>query len=276
MRDRTPQRLEFGVSDQDAWGVGLACGGTVRIFVESVEANREAFEVAEAAVRAKRPVVVATPLDGGPAHVGSPEELPAELIEPAQQALRRDEALTVETPTGPVFVNPLNPPLRLVVVGAVHIATSLAVIAGIVGYEVTVVDPRRAFARAERWPAEVIVKAEWPDEAMAGMVLDRRAAVVALTHDPKIDDPALTAALRSGAFYIGALGSKKTHAARVHRLAAQGFGDEEIARIHGPVGLDIGARSPPEIALAILGQMTVALRKGEPPRTARPVDRGAG
>jgi xanthine dehydrogenase accessory factor len=273
MHERAPRMLEFGVSDDDAWGVGLACGGTVRILVEAVEVNRGALETAAEAMAAKRPVVVVTPLEGGTTKVGSPEdgEL-GDLAEAARRALQSDDAHTVATPAGPMFIRPLNPPLRLVVVGAVHVAGPLSAMAEVTGYEVTIVDPRQAFARAERWPPGAVVRAEWPDEALPWMGLDARTAVVALTHDPKIDDPALVAALRSRAFYVGALGSKKTHAARLQRLAEMGFAPAELARIHGPVGLDIGARSPGEIAIAILGQMTAALRKEfAASKAARPV-----
>ena len=141
-----------------------------------------------------------------------------------------------------------------------HIAEPLARIATLVGYEVTLVDPRQAFARAERWPG-LVVSTDWPDEALAAMGLDHRTAVVALTHDPKIDDPALEAALRSPAFYVGALGSTKTHGSRLRRLEGRGVPAEMVARIHGPVGLRIGARSPAEIAVSIVAQMTEALRR---------------
>jgi len=265
IQERAPRMLEFGVTDDDAWGVGLACGGTVRILVEAVESKRGPLETAAAAVAAKRPVVVATPLEGGTTRVGSPEdgEL-GELGEAAKRALQSDDAHTVTTPAGPVFLHPLNPPLRLIIVGAVHVAGPLSLMAEVAGYEVTIVDPRQAFARAERWPPRAIVRAEWPDEALPWMGIDARTAVAALTHDPKIDDPALVAALRTRAFYVGALGSKKTHAARLRRLAAAGLGETDLARIHGPIGLDIGARSPGEIAIAVLGQMTATLRMEVP------------
>jgi len=176
-----------------------------------------------------------------------------------RQALADDRSTLIETPEGKVFIEVFNPPLRLMVVGAVHIAQPLARIAALAGYAVTVIDPRSAFASTERFPG-VELSTEWPDEAMARLKPDRRTAVVTLTHDPKVDDPALIAALRSPAFYIGALGSKKTHAARLKRLAEAGFKDGECARIHGPVGLDIGATSPAEIAVSILAEITATLR----------------
>jgi xanthine dehydrogenase accessory factor len=152
-----------------------------------------------------------------------------------------------------------NPPLRLLCIGAVHIAQALAPIAELAGYEVTVIDPRGAWGTPERFPG-VTVDERWPDEALDALGPDRRTAICALTHDPKLDDPALTRALRSEAFYVGALGSKKTHAKRVERLTESGLTGEEIGRIAAPIGLDIGAVSPSEIAISIMAQITLALR----------------
>jgi xanthine dehydrogenase accessory factor len=166
------------------------------------------------------------------------------------------------------FVQIHNPTPRLIIVGAVHISQALAPMAATAGYEVTVVDPRRSFATNERFPG-VTLDGAWPDEAMEKLKPDVRTAVVTLTHDPKLDDPALSAALRSPAFYIGALGSKKTHAARVSRLTRAGFGESEIARIHGPAGLDIGAKSPAEIAVSVLAQLTAARRGRQSQRTGQ-------
>jgi xanthine dehydrogenase accessory factor len=176
-----------------------------------------------------------------------------------ETALRDDRSTTVETVSGPIFIEVFNPPLRCFVVGAVHIAQPLAQMAALAGYAVTIIDPRSAFASALRFPG-VALSTEWPDDAMAVLRPDRRTAIVTLTHDPKIDDPALTAALRSDAFYIGALGSRKTHASRCQRLTASGFTPADLARIHGPVGLNIGALSPAEIAVSILAQITATLR----------------
>jgi xanthine dehydrogenase accessory factor len=154
-----------------------------------------------------------------------------------------------------------NPPLRLVVVGAVHIAQTLVPMAGLAGYDVTVVDPRRAFASDARFPG-VDVRQDWPDEALEALEPDARTAVVTLTHDPKLDDPALDVALRSDAFYIGALGSKRTHAGRRERLTELGHDARALDRIHGPAGLAIGAVSPAEIALSVMAEMTQVLRQG--------------
>lgn len=160
------------------------------------------------------------------------------------------------------FVQVFNPPLRLVVVGAVHIAQQLVPLAATAGYDVTVVDPRRAWASGERFPGIALVT-DWPDEALRTLAPDHRTAIVTLTHDPKLDDPALAAALSSPAFYIGALGSRRTQARRLERLRAQGFEAAALARIHGPAGLDIGAKSPAEIAVSILAQI-IQVRRAAP------------
>ena len=165
-----------------------------------------------------------------------------------------------ETPDGKVFLTVHVPPAQLVITGAVHISQALAPIAKLLGYDVTIVDPRTAFASIERFP-DVKVIAEWPDVALPPLGIDRYTAFVALTHDPKIDDPALTHALARDCFYIGALGSKKTHGRRLERLKGEGVSDAALARIHAPIGLDIGAVSPSEIAVAIMGEITARLRK---------------
>ena len=159
------------------------------------------------------------------------------------------------------FVNIHNPPLRLIIIGAVHIAQAVIPIARQLGYDITVIDPRGAFATGARFP-DIALHAEWPDEVLAKIGLDARTAMMALTHDPKVDDPALNAALTSDAFYIGALGSRKTQGARVARLKDKGFSDAEIARIHGPIGVNIGAKGAPEIAVSIMAEMTRCLRLG--------------
>lgn len=189
--------------------------------------------------------------------------LDVDMIAAAIDALREDRSITLATPAGGVFVQSFNPRPRMLIVGAVHIAQPLARMADLAGYTVTVIDPRRSFAAAERFEGFTLTT-EWPDEALARLKPDPRSAVVTLTHDPKLDDPALEIALRSSTFYVGALGSRKTHASRLDRLRARGFGDGELARIHGPVGLDIGAVSPAEIAVSILAQVT-AVRRAEKP-----------
>lgn len=212
--------------------------------------------------QAKQPVVLATRLPDGIQKLVYPTDKTEEtwLINSSREVLTTDRSRIVDAPDGAQwFLNAFNPPLRLIVVGAVHIAQPLARIGALAAYDVTVIDPRTAFASADRFPGIALVT-DWPDEAMAALAPDARTAIVTLTHDPKLDDPALAAALRSPAFYIGALGSRKTHASRLERLRAMGFDDQALTRIHGPVGLSIGAKSPAEIAVSIMGQITEVLR----------------
>ena len=209
---------------------------------------------------AKRPVVLATKLPGGTQKLLPAPDAPADLAAAAARALARDESGTVKLADGDWFLQVHNPPLRIVVVGAVHIAQALVPLAAQLGLAVIVVDPRRSFATAERFP-KVTISTAWPDEAMDALVPDARTAVVTLTHDPKLDDPALDRALKSAAFYIGALGSRKTHAARLKRLRELGHDEAALARIRGPVGLPIEAVTAPEIALSILAEI-VAVRRG--------------
>ena len=214
---------------------------------------------------AKRAVVLVTELQSGAQALVYPKELFGDLaldgdtLLRIRQSLQADANGTVEMGGKRLFLQVQNPALRLIIIGAVHIAQTLAPMAALAGYSVTIIDPRRAFATDARFP-DVTLIGEWPDEAMATLKLDRRTAVVTLTHDPKLDDPALQTALKADVFYIGALGSRKTHAARINRLRAAGFSDADGARIHGPVGLDIGALSPAEIAVSILAQITAVLR----------------
>lgn len=259
--------LSFGVSDESAWEVGLACGGKVEVLVEAVAPERgrglgrELLDELIAARRAGRAAVLATWLDGS-AHMllaGDPALAPAELAAAVGQAVARDQAAVVDAPGGAIFVEPHLPPVRLIVVGAVHVAQPLAEMAALAGFGVTIVDPRRAFATEARFPGRALVTS-WPDEALAQLAPDARTAVVTLTHDPKLDDPALIAALASPAFYVGCLGSQKTHAARKARLGARGTGAAALERLRGPVGLRIGARTPAEIAVSILAEIVAALR----------------
>lgn len=220
--------------------------------------KRELLDQLLADRAAQRTVVVATHLASGDQrliHPGDDDPLAVE----AALAIQSDKPRTVETADGDVFLNVFNPPLRMIIVGAVHIAQALAPMAAMTGYEVTIVDPRQAWATPERFPDIRILDA-WPDEALAELKPDHRTAIVTLTHDPKLDDPALQAALSSDAFYIGSLGSRGTHAKRIQRLETAGFDESRHSRIHGPVGLNIGAKSPAEIAVSIMGQVTAALR----------------
>ncbi len=252
LEDGKPRLLEFGVSDGDAFAVGLACGGTIRILVEPVAETGMPPEVLTQLVDARagrRAVAYETSLSNGNGKMVGPESYTTRF--------HRDRTGVEED--GDTFVAIHNPPLRLAVVGAVHIAQALLPMARIAGFDPVVIDPRAAFGSEARFPDETILE-DWPDEALSSYGLDARTALVLLTHDPKLDDPALHIALKSECFYIGALGSTRTHAKRMDRLSDAGFSDGDIARIHGPVGLDIGAASPSEIAVSILAQMVQALR----------------
>jgi xanthine dehydrogenase accessory factor len=215
-----------------------------------------------------RSVALATELTGGAQLYIDGEAVEGDLalddssVAAMRQALRTDRNLTIDAPQGRVFVQVFSPPRRCFVVGAVHIAQPLVQMLALTDYRPIVIDPRGSFATEARFPG-VELSSDWPDEALERLKPDRLSAVVTLTHDPKLDDPALAVALRSEAFYIGALGSKRTHAKRLERLKELGFGDNELSRIHAPVGLNIGAVSQAEIAVSILGQMTAVLRQGK-------------
>jgi xanthine dehydrogenase accessory factor len=221
----------------------------------------EILKILNAERAARRAAVVVTDVTTGEQRLVKAAELARDpLKEQIEKHMRRGKSGMVETPAGKVFLTVHVPPPQLVITGAVHISQALASIARLLGYDVTIVDPRTAFASIERFP-DVKVIAEWPDVALPPLGIDRYSAFVALTHDPKIDDPALTHALARDCFYIGALGSKKTHARRIERLKAQGLSDGALARIHAPIGLAIGAVSPSEIAVAIMGEITAQLRQ---------------
>lgn len=270
IKDHKPRLLSFGITNEQAWDVGLACGGKVEIFVSAVDGKQPSLDDVLAVARAKQPFALVTDLaSGDQAMVGEGRDtgsltLPQAVRTAAAQALANERSASFEDAGRRYFINVLSPPRRLAVVGAVHIAQQLVPMAAMAGYDVTVIDPRSSFASDARFPGVKLVS-EWPDEALTQFAPDRRSAIITLTHDPKLDDPALAAALRSNCFFIGALGSRKTHASRLARLKEQGFSDADVARIHGPVGLSIGAVSPAEIAVSILAQMTEVLHKGAKP-----------
>ena len=210
---------------------------------------------------ARRPVIVVTDTDTGAQRLVRAHDFAADpLREELSKQLRMGKSGTIEAGGKKLFLNVYAPTAKLVIVGAVHISQALAPLARALDYDVTIVDPRTAFASIERFP-DVKVIAEWPDVALPPLGIDHYTAFVALTHDPKIDDPALKHALAHNCFYIGALGSRKTHARRVERLKQDGLSDADITRIHAPIGLDIDAVSPAEIAVAIMGQITQVLRR---------------
>jgi xanthine dehydrogenase accessory factor len=268
-----PQLLKFGVADETAWEVGLACGGQIEVFVNRIDPAF--FERLQAELSANRPFSVASIVRGSPAQLGSEalvserqnegatgEGLDALLSEKARLALAEGSsqqfAVEWENESLQVFADVIKPPPALVIVGGVHIAIALTTLAKTLGYETVVVDPRRSFGNAERFPhADRLVQA-WPQEAFEQIGITTETAVAILTHDPKIDDPAVQLALDSPAFYVGALGSQKTQEKRRRRLAAGGLSEEQLDRLHGPIGLAIGGETPEEIALAILSEIVAA------------------
>jgi len=255
LADGQPRLLSFGVADETAFEVGLACGGTIEIMVEPVGDESPALPVALlreiVAARAKRaPVACVTDMVDWTRHLSTPDNPDLAERFRLDRSGRNDLGHMVALH---------NPPLQLVVVGAVHIAQALLPMARLAGYAPVLVDPRDSFASELRFPSETLIH-DWPDEALAALQLDARTAVVTLTHDSKLDDPAIIAALQSDAFYLGCLGSMRTHVKRLDRLRAAGLNEAQLARIHAPVGLNIGARTPAEIALATLAQITSALR----------------
>ncbi len=252
LRDGRSRILTFGVSDEDAFAAGLACGGTIRVMVQPVGGNLGENLLADlvSARAARKPLACITNLETWATRLSAPTETLSPRFRADQSGIE-----------GADFIAVHNPPLRLIVVGAVHIAQALVPMARSCGYDCLIVDPRAAFGAPERFPGQAISNA-WPDAALETYGIDARTAVVTLTHDAKLDDPALRIALGSRAFYIGALGSSRTHAKRIARLTEAGFDDTALARLHAPVGLPIGARSPAEIALSVMAEITRTLRRG--------------
>ncbi|MDA8586107.1 XdhC family protein [Rhodobacteraceae bacterium] len=255
MQDGACRILNFGVSDESAFEVGLACGGEIEVMVEPLGVGKgpsvDELQALVAARAGREPVVWEVNTDNWARRLLPRDPMDVDL----ESRFRTDKSAREDA----IFRGVHNPPLRLAIVGAVHIAQPLVQIARLAGYDVALVDPRDSFASTDRFPGETFLEG-WPDEALAGFGLDTRTAVVTLSHDPKIDMPALETALGSEAFYIGALGSKRTHAKRVAALHEAGLNDDAIARIDGPVGLNIGASSPAEIAVSIMAEMTERLR----------------
>ena len=252
LEDGKPRLLEYGVSDDEAFAVGLACGGRICVLVEPVGGAMPVSILEElvAAAEAKQPIAYVVDLENDMRRTTNASEF--------VNRFRSDKSGIEDD--GRTFVGIHNPPLRMIIVGAVHIAQHLVPMAHACGYAPTIIDPRGAFGSEDRFPGEIILD-DWPDEALAALQPDTRTAVVTLTHDPKLDDPAIIATLKSDAFYLGCLGSTRTHAKRVTRLEEAGFDAAAIARIHAPVGLNIGGKSPAEIAVSIMAQVTDVLRR---------------
>jgi len=272
LADSRAQLVKYGVSDEDAWEVGLACGGTIEVLIEPVS---EHFPELRAAILADDPVATVTIARGEPIgrkmlvfESGRVEGslgnagLDSAAIEAAGQRLADDLPRLVRLADGQeAFIDVHTLPPHLVVIGAVHTAIALSKIGKLLGFRVTVIDPRERFATAERFPHVDELVTAWPDEALPTMKLGSRSYVAILTHDPKFDEPALISALGLPVRYVGAIGSRKTSRDRSERLRAQGITDEQLARIHAPIGLNIDAKTPEEIALSIAAEI-VATRRG--------------
>lgn len=273
LQSHRPKLLHYGVADETGWEVGLACGGTIEIFVEPLDDTL--FQTISQMYAEERAGAVVTVIAGPDALVGrkllveSANDQWQGAIEPsldhtiAQLAHAhiqhgRDSRVMLAEAGIELFIDVLLPPPTLIMVGGVHIAITLAAIAKTQGYRTVVIDPRHAFGSDERFPHADLLLRSWPEEAFAQLTISENTAITLLTHDPKIDDPALKQTLRTPAFYIGALGSRKTHAKRVERLREAGFTPQEIERIHAPIGIEIDAQTPEQIALAVMAQVVKA------------------
>lgn len=258
-----PRTLAFGVADETAWSVGLPCGGKVRVHIERLERDGglALVDKAIAARSARTGLVVRTRLADG--HRDVFERGKGEVPDEIAARFRSAKSALQETPEGEVFLHALVPPARILVIGATHIAQVVTQIAAIAGYEVQVIDPRTAFAASDRFPG-VRLHAEWPQDALPRIGLDPYTALVVLAHVAHIDDEALKVAMRSDVLYIGALGSSRNHAKRTERLTEAGFTAAEIGRIKCPIGLDIGAQTPAEIAVSVMAEVIAAVRGPKP------------
>jgi xanthine dehydrogenase accessory factor len=270
----TSKLLHFGVADETAWEVGLACGGSIEVFVQPFEPSLLGSLREGQTARISR--VMTTVISGPERMLGAigifdaegllagtvPDEIKADVDGWVAAALKRDaptrEQVEIEGQPAEIFIDPLPPSPTIIMIGGVHISIGLAEMASLLGYRTIVIDPRKRFASMERFPGIDQLIQRWPSEALEEVGIDKGTAVAVLTHDPKIDDPALIMALRSPAFYIGALGSRTTHAKRMERLRQAGLTNEMLARLRAPIGLDIGARTPKEIGLSILAEITAA------------------
>ena len=269
LKGAPPRLLRFGVADETAWAVGLACGGSIEVFVDALDPGVFA-SLRDAALR-DEPAALATVIVGSTEELGrkvvmraggaAAGSLEGPLNVAATAALAAGRPARAPTQGGELFVDLLTPLPTLVLVGGVHIAVALVALARTLGFRTVVVDPRPAFANSERFAHADRIESAWPDEALEALGLTSSTAVAVLTHDPKLDDPALRAALPSAAFYVGALGSKSTQAKRRLRLLEAGLTEAQIGRLHAPIGLDLGGRSPEEIALAVMAEV-VAARNG--------------
>ena len=281
LKTKRPQLLHFGVADETAWDVGLACGGSIDVFVKPLE--KEFFNALRSVLMEEQPAVVVTVVRGRQEMLGHEmlirenghvtgsldDEIDQQAIDLAREILTSGESRRVTLNEEiEVFMEAILPPPTVIVVGGVHITVALMALAKTLGYRTVVIDPRSAFGNEERFPNVDRLIQLWPDEAFQQVPITRSTAIAMLTHDPKLDDPALKTALRSPAFYVGALGSKTTQAKRRQRLLAEGLTEDQLNRLHGPIGLEIGAGTPEEIAMSIMAEIVAArnmspTRKGE-------------
>ena len=273
-----PELLQFGVADETAYSVGLACGGNIEVFVRRLEPGL--FQAVRKELQLRKPVAIVSVISGPESLIGCEilvtsagksygslgEGMDETAIQIARQSIENEQSQSISPDwqgheTIRLFVNVIAPLPELIIVGGVHIAITLSTLAKSLGYRTVVIDPRRVFSSPDRFPhVDQLIQA-WPDEAFQQVTLTRNSCVAVLTHDPKIDDPALKVVLNSPAFYVGVLGSRKTHAKRRQRLLAEGFSEDQLNRLHAPIGLDLGGESPEETALSILAEI-VAVRRG--------------
>ena len=266
LADGKPKTLTFGVADETAWQVGLPCGGQIKVFLERLDKSK-GIDLVDRAIDARshrRGLLIRMHLADGQREFFERGDDRADAL--VRQHLEAGESELQETPQGEIFLHALVPPARVLVIGATHIGQILAQLVQLAGHEVIVIDPRTAFAAETRFPG-IRLDTQWPQDTIPKIGLDPYTAVVALAHVGHIDDEALKLAMRSDCFYVGALGSKRNHAKRAQRLKDAGFSEAEIARIHSPIGINIGAQSPPEIAISIMAELVLALRG---PRVFRP------
>lgn len=262
LADGKPRTLTFGVADETAWRAGLPCGGQVRVLVERLGKDNGGDKLLDRAIAARdrrHGLVIATRLDDASHTLYERED--ANLPEDIANRFRTAKSQLIESPDGAVFMQALVPPARIIAIGATHIAQVLAQLAALTGYEIIVIDPRTAFADPARFgAAEAKLIAEWPQDALPKLGLDPYTAVLTLAHVAHIDDEALKLAVRANCLYVAALGSSRSHAKRRERLLVAGITEEELARIKAPIGLDIGAQTPAEIAVSIMAEVILAVR----------------
>ncbi len=271
MRTGIPRLVEFGVADDTAWDVGLACGGKIKVFIEPGFSVDKIYDALKENLDNRKPFLTISYLDGadeyknkkllvepGGKQIGDldlPENREVILNE-ALTYLDNQKSGTINTPDGATLFIDVQPlPPKLIIIGAVHLSVPLISIANTIGFETIIVDPRKSFASRERFPHVDHLKQMWPDEALQEIALDKSTYIVVLTHDPKLDDPALVKALVSDARYIGALGSRRTNQKRIERLRSAGLSEDQISRLHAPIGLDLGGRSSDEIAISIMAEI---------------------